>query len=89
MCMGKWYRIFWYKQAFVFPRKIYIKRRKTLREKVGKGLILLFGNRESPMIYVDNTYHFRQDSSFLYYFGIQRLSLAALINVEKDLEITY
>ena len=55
----------------MFQAKTYIERRKVLKEKVGKGLILLFANDESSMNYTDNTYHFRQDSTFLYYFGIQ------------------
>ena len=54
----------------MFGESTYTKRRKSLKEKVGKGLILLLGNNESSMNYADNTYHFRQDSTFLYYFGI-------------------
>lgn len=73
----------------MFNKNTYIERRKTLKEKVGKGLILLFGNEESPMNYTDNTYHFRQDSTFLYYFGIQRPGLVALIDIEKDNEIIF
>ena len=68
----------------MFQKKTYAERRKVLKEKVGKGLILLFGNEESPMNYTDNTYHFRQDSTFLYYFGIQRPGLAALIDIDRD-----
>lgn len=56
---------------------------------MGKGLILLFGNEESPMNYTDNTYHFRQDSTFLYYFGIQRPGLIALIDIDDDREIIF
>lgn len=66
----------------MFKQRTYIERRKELKEKVGKGLILLFGNDESPMNYTDNIYHFRQDSTFLYYFGIQRPGLAAVIDAE-------
>jgi Xaa-Pro aminopeptidase len=54
----------------MFARDIYIQRRKKLRKSVGKGLILLLGNDESPMNYADNGYHFRQDSTFLYFFGL-------------------
>ena len=73
----------------MFQDTTYINRRKALKAKVGHGLILLFGNDESPMNYTDNTYHFRQDSTFLYYFGIQRPGLIALIDIENDNETIY
>ena len=73
----------------MFQQKTYTERRKELKEKVGKGLILLFGNDESPMNYTDNTYHFRQDSTFLYYFGIQRPGLAAVMDTETGHEIIF
>ena len=73
----------------MFSRKTYIERRKILKEKVGKGIILLFGNEESPMNYKDNTYHFRQDSTFLYYFGIQRPGLLGFIDIENDREFIF
>lgn len=60
-----------------------------MKEKVGKGIILLFGNEESPMNYTDNTYHFRQDSTFLYYFGIQRPGLIGLIDIDNEQEILF
>ncbi|MCK7539048.1 MAG: aminopeptidase P N-terminal domain-containing protein [Marinilabiliales bacterium] len=49
----------------------------------------MIGNDESPMNYTDNTYHFRQDSTFLYYFGIQRPGLAAVIDADNDLEVVF
>ncbi|MBT3385838.1 MAG: aminopeptidase P family protein [Prolixibacteraceae bacterium] len=73
----------------MFQQKTYIERRKTLKEKVGKGLILFFGNDESSMNYADNTYHFRQDSTFLYYFGIQHPGLVAIIDIDNDREIIF
>ena len=73
----------------MFQQKTYTQRRKALREKMGKGVILLFGNEESSMNYEDNTYHFRQDSTFLYYFGIQRPGLAAVIDIENGSEIVF
>ncbi|WP_163325874.1 aminopeptidase P family protein [Draconibacterium mangrovi] len=73
----------------MFQKEIYIERRKVLKEKVGEGLILLFGNDESSMNYADNTYHFRQDSTFLYYFGIQHPGLAAVIDIDNDREIIF
>jgi Xaa-Pro aminopeptidase len=56
----------------MFPKEVYWQRRKQLRELVGEGLILIPGNEESGMNYRANTYHFRQDSSFLYFFGINK-----------------
>ncbi len=73
----------------MFNKKTYIERRETLKEKVGKGLILFFGNDESPMNYTDNTYHFRQDSTFLYYFGIQQPGLTAVIDIDNNREIIF
>ncbi len=73
----------------MFGRSTYTERRKTLKEKVGKGLILLLGNNESAMNYADNTYHFRQDSTFLYYFGINHPGLAALIDIDNDTETIF
>ncbi len=73
----------------MFQQKTYIERRKVLKQKVGKGLILFLGNDESPMNYTDNTYHFRQDSTFLYYFGIKHPGMAAIIDIDNDKEIIF
>ena len=73
----------------MFDKTTYQRRRKALKEKVGKGMILFFGNDESPMNYTDNTYHFRQDSTFLYYFGIQRPELIAVIDIDNDRDIVF
>lgn len=66
----------------MFSREVYIRRRKMLTERVSKGIILLLGNSDSPMNYQDNTFHFRQDSSFLYFFGLDFQGLAGMIDVE-------
>lgn len=73
----------------MFKAEVYIQRRKILAEKIGSGLILFWGNDESPMNYPDNTYHFRQHSSFLYYFGIDFPSLAAIIDIDNNHEIIF
>ncbi|MBN2773722.1 MAG: aminopeptidase P N-terminal domain-containing protein [Prolixibacteraceae bacterium] len=73
----------------MFQSNTYIERRKVLKQKVGSGLILFLGNDESPMNYTDNTYHFRQDSTFLYYFGISHPELAAIIDIDNDKEIIF
>ncbi len=73
----------------MFKPNVYVQRRKVLSEKVGSGLILFWGNDESPMNYTDNPYHFRQHSSFLYYFGLDFPSLAAVIDVDNQREIIF
>ena len=73
----------------MFSKETYIKRRQSLKEKVGKGMILLLGNEESAMNYTDNTYPFRQDSTFLYYFGISHPGLAAVIDMDNDRDIIF
>lgn len=73
----------------MFPANVYIERRKRLKSLVQTGLILLLGNEESPMNYPDNQYPFRQDSSFLYYFGLDFPSLAAFIDIDQDKEYVF
>jgi Xaa-Pro aminopeptidase len=73
----------------MFSPDIYVERRRRLQEQVQSGLILFLGNEESPMNYPDNQYSFRQDSSFLYYFGLNFPSLAAIIDVDRDKEIIF
>jgi len=73
----------------MFQAEVYVQRRKILCEKIGSGLILFWGNDESPMNYADNTYHFRQHSTFLYYFGIDIPSLAAIIDVDNQRQIIF
>lgn len=66
----------------LFPKQTYIERRAVLRQRIGRGLILLFGNNDSPVNYPSNGYKFRQDSSFLYYFGLQRDGLVGVIDAD-------
>jgi Xaa-Pro aminopeptidase len=73
----------------MFKPEIYVQRREALCQKIGSGMILFLGNEESSMNYADNTYHFRQDSSFLYYFGIDFPSLAAVIDVDNRRQIVF
>ncbi len=54
----------------MFEKRTYVRRRKLLKKQVGSGLVLFPGNDESPMNYTANAYPFRQDSSFLYFFGL-------------------
>ena len=73
----------------MFKKETYINRRKQLAKDVDKGIILFIGNSESPMNYADNTYHFRQDSSFLYFFGINHPDVAAVIDAESGESTIY
>ncbi|MCK5101497.1 MAG: aminopeptidase P family protein [Cyclobacteriaceae bacterium] len=66
----------------LFNSSTYINRRKQLATHVKTGVILLIGNNESPMNYEDNTFPFRQDSTFLYFFGLNKAKLAATIDCE-------
>ncbi len=73
----------------MFDKKVYVERRKQLQHAVGSGLIVLLGNEESSMNYKDNLYPFRQDSSFLYFFGIDRPALIGIIDIDNDGEILF
>ena len=66
----------------MFDSAIYKNRRQALRNKVQNGLILILGNNEAPANYPDNTYKFRQDSSFLYFFGHSHPGYAGVMDVE-------
>jgi len=73
----------------MFDSRIYVQRRSRLKEKIKSGLVLFLGNEESPMNYPGNPYHFRQDSSFLYFFGLDFPALAAVIDIDEDKEIVF
>ena len=73
----------------MFSKETYIKRRQQLKKDVEKGLIVLMGNGESPMNYADNTYRFRQDSTFLYFTGISHPDLVAVFDAESGEEVLY
>jgi Xaa-Pro aminopeptidase len=68
----------------MFSREIYIQRRENLINKVKSGVILLPGNDEIPMNYVGNPYYFRQDSTFLYFFGLDKPGLTGIIDVDEN-----
>jgi Xaa-Pro aminopeptidase len=73
----------------MFSKETYIQRRAFLRQKIGSGLILIPGNHESPMNYSENTYHFRQDSTFLYFFGLDLPGMFGVIDVDNNLDLLY
>ena len=71
----------------MFEKETYIRRRAQLKKLVGEGVVVLFGNNESPANYPANGYApFRQDSSFLYYFGQHRDGLVGVIDIDNDEE---
>ena len=73
----------------MFTANVYKERREALRRQLDGGLILLLGNSEASSNYPDNTYHFRQDSSFLYFFGINNPGFAGVIDVEGGEETIF
>ena len=71
----------------MFSKETYVNRRTELKKLVKSGVIILFGNNESPANFPANGYYpFRQDSSFLYYFGLQRDGLVGVIDIDNDTE---
>jgi len=74
----------------MFSKETYISRRQELKELVGEGVIILFGNNEAPMNYPANAYApMRQDSSFLYYFGQHCDGLVGVIDIDNDTEMLF
>jgi Xaa-Pro aminopeptidase len=73
----------------MFKAETYVARRKRLRKSVGSGLLIFLANEESPMNYPANTYHYRQDSSFLYFFGLASPGLAAIADADEGTDTLY
>jgi Xaa-Pro aminopeptidase len=67
----------------MFDSAVYANRRSALRRILGKGIVLLPGNVDAAFNYPANPYHFRQDSTFLYYFGLDHAGLAGVIDLES------
>lgn len=71
----------------MFSKETYVNRRAELKRLVKSGVVILFGNNDSPVNYPSNGYYpFRQDSSFLYYFGLNRDGLVGVIDIDNDVE---
>lgn len=69
----------------MFSKQTYIARRNELRRRMPKGgIVVLLGNSEAPRNYFDNAYAFRQDSTFLYYFGLQNADLVGVIDLDEE-----
>jgi Xaa-Pro aminopeptidase len=75
----------------MFSATVYRERRQMLRRRLSeqKGLLVFLGNELCPMNYTDNTFPFRQDSTFLYYFGLDAPSLTAAIDLDDGTERLY
>lgn len=74
----------------MFDKQTYVNRRARLRSLVNDGIIIIFGNNESPCNYPSNGYFpFRQDSSFLYYFGLNRDGLVGVIDIDNNSETVF
>lgn len=73
----------------MFAKETYTARRHKLKADVGSGIILLPGNDEVGMNYKDNTFHFRQDSSFLYFTGIDLPNLVLVIDIDNNTETLF
>jgi len=73
----------------MFAADTYAARRARLSASLTSGLLLFLGNDDSPMNYTDNTYHFRQDSTWLYYFGLAQPGLAAIIDLDAGRTVVF
>jgi len=73
----------------MFEANTYIERRNRLKKDLQSGILLFLGNDLSPMNYPENTYPFRQDSSFLYFWGIDLPGLAAIVDIDANREILF
>ncbi len=73
----------------MFSKDTYMQRRAELKAKVGSGVLLFIGNDEQGLNYEDNTFRYRQDSTFLYYFGLSFAGLSAIIDIDEDKTIIF
>ena len=70
----------------MFATDVYVERRKKIRAGLSGGILLFPGNQEVPFNYPANTYAFRQDSNFSYFFGLDHPNLAGIIDLDEDKE---
>jgi Xaa-Pro aminopeptidase len=73
----------------MFNPEIYTQRRNALRKLIPSGIILLPGNSEAAYNYPANTYTFRQDSTFSYFFGLENPDFAGVIDVDNDIDYIF
>ena len=73
----------------MFNKEVYTERRKKLKGELKTGIGLFMGNVDASFNYPANVYHFRQDSHFLYFFGLQNPGFAGVIDFETGEEIIF
>jgi len=73
----------------MFAKETYMQRRALLKKNIGSGVLLFLGNDECGLNYADNTFRYRQDSTFLYYFGLSFAGLSAIIDIDEDRVIVF
>jgi Xaa-Pro aminopeptidase len=73
----------------MFAKEVYIDRRNRLKREMGSGIALFMGNVEAAYNYPANTYHFRQDSHFLYFFGLDHPGFAGVIDFDNDTDYLF
>ncbi len=73
----------------MFSKEVYVARRQQLLKDVKNGLILILGNGDSPFNYPANTYTFRQDSTFRYFFGHDLQNLVGVIDIDNAREYLF
>ena len=71
----------------MFEPSVYKARRDGLRQQIASGIAVFLGNQEAPMNYPSNTYKYRQNSHFIYFFGLTAANLAAIIDFDENREI--
>lgn len=73
----------------MFSKDVYSGRRAALKKEINKGIALFPANNEAPFNYPDNTYHYRQDSNFSYFFGLNHPDMVGVIDFESGDEILF
>ena len=73
----------------MFSKETYMMRRKQLMKDVKRGVILILGNSDSPFNYPANTYSFRQDSTFRYFFAHDLQNLVGVIDIDEGKEYLF
>lgn len=73
----------------MFSKETYMQRRALLKKTVGSGILLFLGNDEHGLNYADNAFRYRQDSTFLYFFGLSFSGLSAIIDIDEDKDIIF
>ncbi len=80
----------------MFESKVYVNRRKALLGQMAartaegnRGVAVFLGNVDAAQNYRGNDYKFRQDSSFLYFWGVDEPWFAAILDLDSAEECLY